>query len=79
MKIHELKILPEYFEKVKDGSKLFEVRFNDREFKEGDLVILNEMCSGIYTGRKITKVIGYVLEDESYVKPGYVVFSLLDA
>lgn len=38
--IHELKILPEYFEAVTSGRKQFEIRKNDRDFKVGDQLIL---------------------------------------
>lgn len=39
---HELKIWPQYFCRVKDGSKTFEVRKNDRGFQPGDEVNLRE-------------------------------------
>lgn len=39
---HELKIWPQYFCRVEDGSKTFEVRKNDRGFQLGDTVILKE-------------------------------------
>lgn len=39
---HELKIWPMYYVRVKDGSKTFEVRENDRAFQTGDTVILKE-------------------------------------
>jgi hypothetical protein len=39
---HELKIWPQYFARVKDGSKTFEVRENDRGFQPGDTVVLKE-------------------------------------
>jgi hypothetical protein len=39
---HELKILPQYFCRVQDGSKTFEVRENDRGFQPGDDVVLRE-------------------------------------
>ena len=47
MKEHHLKIMPEYFQAVVDGKKPFEVRYNDRDFKRRDSVILKE-----YSGRK---------------------------
>lgn len=37
---HELKIWPQYYHRVKDGSKTFEIRKNDRDFQVGDTVIL---------------------------------------
>jgi hypothetical protein len=39
---HELKIWPQYYCRVEDGSKTFEVRKNDRGFQPGDEVILQE-------------------------------------
>lgn len=40
--IHELKIWPQYYCRVADGSKTFEIRENDRGFQSGDTVILKE-------------------------------------
>lgn len=39
---HHLKTMPEYFQAVIEGRKPFEVRKNDRGFKVGDRVILEE-------------------------------------
>jgi hypothetical protein len=39
---HDLKIWPRWFQRVKDGSKTFEVRNNDRGFQMGDTVSLQE-------------------------------------
>jgi hypothetical protein len=39
---HELKIWPQYFCRVADGSKTFEVRENDRGYQPGDEVTLRE-------------------------------------
>lgn len=75
MKHHELKILPRYFEKILEGSKLFEIRKNDRDFQEGDLVTLLEWKDGKYTGSKIERMIGHISIFEQ--KENIVVFSLL--
>ncbi len=39
---HILKIWPQYYSRVSDGSKTFEVRNNDRGFQSGDTVTLRE-------------------------------------
>ena len=39
---HALKTWPVYFKAVKEGSKTFEVRKDDRKFHVGDKVLLQE-------------------------------------
>lgn len=75
-KHHDLKIWPEYFERVLDGTKTFEVRLNDRDFRDGDTVTLKEFepSKDKYTGREASFTIGYV---SGKLINGYVVFSLL--
>lgn len=59
--IHELKIFPEYFNKVISGEKTFEIRLNDRNFLVGDYIALNEFTTeGGYTGRSALYRITYV-------------------
>lgn len=73
--VHRIKILPEYLEAVYMGIKKFECRKNDRDYKVGDLVELEEWTGGIYTGRKAIVQISYVLTDTKYgLRPGYCVF-----
>lgn len=71
---HDLKILPKYFEAVKTGKKKFELRKNDRDYKVGDEIHLEEWePAGGYTGRDIVKEITYVLKncEEFGLKNGY--------
>lgn len=78
--IHELKIEPQYYEDIKIGLKTFEIRKNDREFKLGDILILNEYDSGAgtYTGQKILIVrVTYLLNDPEYCKEGYVILGII--
>lgn len=42
MKAVELKTDPQVFQDVLDGIKTFEIRFNDRDFKVGDEILLKE-------------------------------------
>ncbi|MBO4889871.1 MAG: DUF3850 domain-containing protein [Lachnospiraceae bacterium] len=73
-KIHELKILPEYFRAVTNREKQFELRKDDRNFKVGDLIVLKEWDGNEYTGRQAgLYIITYILRDcEEYgLKDGY--------
>lgn len=76
--IHELKILPEYFNAVISGEKTFEIRKNDRPFKKGDLLALNEYDGHYYTGNSCVVYIDYILNDpkNEFCKSGYVVMSI---
>lgn len=47
MKTHELKLDVKYFDKVKNGTKNFEIRKNDRDFKVGDILILKAFMPGL--------------------------------
>lgn len=75
-KTHSVKILPEYFEAVISGEKTFEIRYNDRDYKVGDLLCLKEFCDGDYTGRETVREICYMLDDPTCCKEGYVVLGL---
>lgn len=76
--IHELKILPEYFEAVFTGSKTFEIRQNDRGFKVGDFVELYEYeVNKGFTGRILTRQITYIFEGGQYgLSHDFVCFAL---
>jgi len=41
-RVEELKVWPEYFNAIKSGSKAFEVRRNDRDFRQGVVLKLRE-------------------------------------
>jgi hypothetical protein len=41
-KTHELKIWPQYFGPVEDGRQNFQFRRNDRDYQEGDFLLLRE-------------------------------------
>ena len=58
----EKKIWPEYFQQILDDKKTFEVRLNDFDIGEGDILVLKEWDPKTknYTGREIEKTVGYV-------------------
>lgn len=60
--IHALKIFPEYFEEVRNGRKKFELRYNDRDFRVGDYLALNEWENDKYSGRSELVKVTYVLD-----------------
>lgn len=72
---HQLKILPEYFEAVQKGIKNFEIRINDRGFKVGDKLLLQEWHDGKYTGREITRNVDYILSGCAGLTDGFVIIS----
>ena len=86
--IHAVKIEKKYFEKQAAGEKPWELRRNDRDYKVGDYLALNEVetkeqeCIDstkqkecIYTGRSILVKIVDVFENANYLTPGYVLLT----
>lgn len=63
--VHELKCDMGYYNHVVDGTKTFELRKNDRDYKVGDRLLLRETTPlGSYTGEAC-------LVEVTYVLPGY--------
>lgn len=77
---HILKCQNPFFTEVKKGNKTFELRFDDRDFKELDLLILCEVDSELReTGRECVRTISYVLRDSRFVRDGIVALALQPA
>jgi hypothetical protein len=76
MTIYELKTWPEYFQAVWDGEKTFEYRLNDRDFQVGDMLILREFKSGVYSGREMSVSVTYILKDFEYLPGLWIVMSI---
>lgn len=62
MTVVHKKINKEYFEAIISGKKKYELRLNDFEITEGDILVLEEWDKslGEYTGRKVEKKVTYV-------------------
>lgn len=75
---HALKTWPAYFQAIESGSKRFEVRKADRNFKVGDRILLQEYNSTekVYTGKEWDGVITFLMDDPEFVKKGFVVFGI---
>lgn len=78
-KVHDVKLGTTFFDDVKTGRKTFELRKNDRRYKEGDTIVLHEYKDGTTTGRTITKKIVYMLEDFTGLEDGYCILGLGEA
>lgn len=76
---HSVKIIPAYFDAVKNGLKTFEIRKLDRDYQIGDTLILSEwqpetLSAGSYTGRRVYVIILYILTHDLFpdgIKDGY--------
>ena len=74
---HNLKILPEHFEPVRQGIKTAELRLNDRNYQVGDLLALCEIAGpgGCFTGEWVDREVTHVADVGAYL-PGYVLLSM---
>ena len=76
--IHAVKIEPQYYEAVRNGTKTFEIRKNDRDYREDDYIALNELNDSHngYTGRCLLCRITYIINDERFCKEGFVTLAI---
>ena len=65
-----------YFEDVASGKKTFELRKNDRGYKEGDILELMEFTDGRNTGRSIKALVTYMLEEYTGLAEGYCIMGI---
>lgn len=78
MKVHYLKTWVEYFQEIKYGNKTFELRKNDRDYQQGDVLCLQEYDSelGIYTGDYTCQFVTYILRDCQWLPANVVIMSI---
>lgn len=60
---HDLKCWPPWFQDVLEGRKTFEVRRDDRGYREGDTLLLREWepTTAAYTGRSLRTKVTYLV------------------
>ena len=73
----EIKIAPRWFEGILDGWKRYELRKMERDYREGDWLVLQEWA-GDYTGRAISARITSVQQgrDVPGLQDGYGILSI---
>lgn len=75
-KVHTIKLARMYYEDVKSGKKSFELRKNDRGYKQGDILRMLEYAEGEWTGREMVVEVTYLLEDYAGLEEGYCIMAL---
>lgn len=75
-KTHIVRIAAMYFDDVASGKKSFELRKNDRGYKEGDILDLMEFKDGRNTGREIKADIVYMLEGYSGLEEDWCILGI---
>jgi|GEM_PF-6112138 len=84
IKVHILKTWPDLFESLTaplEGRKTVELRFNDRDFQPGDILVLLEYGPETahekqYTGRHCVRVVTHVFSDTKFLKEGHAALSI---
>ena len=74
--IHELKCWPYFYQQIRDGLKTFEIRFDDRGYRTGDILYIREYDKNVeqYTTHELYRRITYISDFQQ--QPGYVVLAL---
>lgn len=77
MSVHRLKVEQPHFQALWDGSKTFEIRWDDRGYAVGDQLILMEWDGQRETGEGLTAKVTHLLRGGQHgLAEGWVVMSL---
>jgi len=73
-----LKTETQCYQDMERGLKTFEVRKNDRDYKVGDILYLQETVNGVFTGRETSGMeVIYILPGGQFgIDPDYCVMQL---
>ncbi len=71
VKRHDLKVWPKQFSAIMGDCKKYEIRVNDRDFREGDELMLQEWDPEIksYTGRYLLTTVTYMTRGGEFGLP----------
>ena len=73
---HYIRLAATYYDDVKAGIKTFELRKNDRDYRTGDILEMNEFADGRNTGRVIRCRVIYMLEEYTGLTDGYCILGI---
>lgn len=78
MTVHTLKCWPAFFRDLGAGDKTAEFRRNDRDYREGDFLVLKEWDpdTRLYTGRWIQRRVASVSPLDGVGAPGFVLMEI---
>lgn len=84
MTTHTLKVLIKYADAIVNGTKTFEIRKNDRNFKVGDKIVFEVVANEGYDVRAAARHplngavyrIGYILDDFEGLAQKYVALAI---
>ncbi len=77
MAVHKLKIESENFKAINSGNKTFELTLNDKDYQDGDILLLQEWNEDtVFTRKEITVVVTYLLKGRVFgLESGYLIMS----
>ena len=75
-RIHKMRMAVKCFDDVCGGKKSFELCRNDKGYKIGDILEMEEFGDGIKTGRALKAGITYILTDHKGLEDGYCILAL---
>lgn len=82
MNTHYLKTVQPFFDEVESDRKTAELRFDDRSFAVGDVLVLQEFLPspapgirGALTGKELRAIVTHITRDYPALTPGYVMLS----
>lgn len=82
MKTHPLKIWPEYFAAVTEQDparrKNYEIRYNDRDYQQGDILELREYNPNTeeFSGRQTRRLVTHIVKGPPFLPENLAVMSL---
>ncbi len=76
---HHVKCWPRFYKAIDNGTKPFEVRFDDRNYRVGDILIIQEYDpeSNYFSGNEVSREITYKVNGRAFgIQEGFCVLGL---